>query len=58
MVRNFQCHSTLPSTMKRFRRKVNAMIRNTAVSPLKMNFTGTLDIAITMDSAAAVIRNP
>ena len=58
MVRNFQCHSTLPSTMKRFSRKVNAIMRNTAVSPLNMNLSGTLDIAMTMKSAAAAIRKP
>ena len=58
IVRNFHCHSTLPSTMNRFRMNVKAMIRNTAVSPLKINFRGTLDTAMTANSAAAAMRNP
>ena len=44
--------------MNRLSRKVNAMIRNTAVSPLKMNLSGTFDTAMTAKSATAAMRNP
>ena len=58
IVRNFQCHSTLPSTMKRLSRNVNAMMRNTAESPLNMNFSGTFDMAITANRATVIMIKP
>lgn len=44
--------------MNTFITKVNAIMKNTALSPLNINLTGTFDMKIIVASTNAVNRNP
>ena len=58
MVRNFQCHSTVPSNMNRFSTKVSRMMNTTAFNPLKINRTGTLEMPMRIPNARITRPNP